>query len=243
MNCKTAELYMNALIDNELPVKDGLEILDHIENCPNCKSKWELSEETKSKLKHFVGSIKASTKLRKKIASKINGNKVSRLKPMLIAASIAFLIGLGLFNSSPFAKVPPLSSLHSSISLEIKSNNIDQVSKYIGANLKDSLSGFIKEDFEVEGALKLNKLFNKVSLVSLKNNLDQKISICFLPKNYKLSMCHTVELNGLTFQCGESKNCHFAYWKQNGETIAVVSDSFTPEEIIKLALPLTKSSF
>lgn len=247
MNCKSAELYMNALLDNELPVKDSLEIIAHIESCQSCKEKWELNEETRAKLKHFVSSIKASPDFRKKILSSFgneSNNKVFYLKPLLLAASIAFLIGLGLFSNSPLSKSPTLDTLHNNTNIQLVTNDIDQVSSHINIPLNsEKLSAFKEAKFNLEGAAKLKESFNRdIGLVAFKNDEGQKISLCFLPDNYNISMCHEIEMNGVVFHCGKGENCQFAYWKQDGKTIALVSNNFTAEEMIYLAVPYIKEA-
>ena len=72
MDCKNTELYIDAILDNELSVKDNLEVLSHIRSCSDCKEKWDLNEETRAELKIFVGSIKASKNLQKEIVKKNN---------------------------------------------------------------------------------------------------------------------------------------------------------------------------
>ena len=244
MNCNSAELYMNALLDDELPVKDSLEVVDHIESCKSCKTKWELNEETRSKLKHFIGSIKATDNFRKMISNRIMGNakKISivYLKPALIAASIAFLIGLGILN--PYlAKMPTLHELHGKTNLQLTTSDIVLISEKFNLNLKQAqLQNLELASYKPQGATKIKKMFNRdVSIVSFKNNKGEKISLCILPENYKVSMCHQLEKNGVLFFCGYQQDCHYAYWKKGGKTVAFVSNSLSPEEMIDLALPLT----
>lgn len=248
MNCNTTELYMNTLLDNKLSVKDSLEVVEHIESCSSCKSKWELNEESRSKFKHFINLIKASPEFRKRISKSIykiktkKEEKVVYVKPILIAASIAFLLGLGLMLNPSFTKMPTLGELHNKTSIQLATNDIKLISNHINVKLQNKHLSYLElVDFKIEGAAKIKKPFIKnIGVISLKNNNGQKVSICFLPKNYQVPMCKKVELNGIIFNCGESQNCHFAYWRDKENTIALVSDSFTPEEIIYFALPLAQ---
>ena len=246
MNCKSAELYMNALLDNELSVKDSMEILDHIENCKDCKSKWELNEETRSRLKHFFSFIKASDSLKNKVSKELNLNKRTLYqKPLLIAASIAFLLGFGMsFSQGIVFKSPTLAELQNSNKFQIASNDINTLSNHINYSLnKKQFIKFEEANFKFLGATKLINIVEKkrVTLIALKNNLGDKVSLCFLPEGYKLPECHNVEKNGMTFHCGKDKNCNFAYWYLNGTTVALLSKTLTPEEMIDLALPLAES--
>ena len=245
MNCEKTELYMNTLLDNELPVKDSLEVISHMENCKLCKEKWELNEETRSRLKHYISLIKASPKFRQRISSKITSNpRVRYIKSILLAASITFLLGLGLFIESPFEKAISLDTLYNNSKIQLASTDISKLSQHIGVPLNDSqLSAFKEAQFNIEGATKLQKPFKKdISLISFKNSAGEKVSLCFLPDNYKISMCHEIEMNGVTFHCGQSKDCQFAYWKQDGKTIALVSKDFVAEEMIYLAVPMIKQA-
>ena len=102
MNCKKAEIYMDALLDDELKVSESIDIVEHIEICSECRAKWELNEETRSKLKHFIGSIKASPSLKLNIKKSLflKNSKVIRFKPKLIAACMIVLLGLGFIKST-----------------------------------------------------------------------------------------------------------------------------------------------
>ena len=244
MNCRNAELYMDALLDNELQVKDSIEVVDHLENCKACKAKWELNEETRSKLKHFVNSIKASDEFRKTISSKLEnkGKLVYPFKSSALAASMIFLIGLGIFYNYNIVKIPNLVELHNKTNFQLVSNDIGILSEHVGISLKKShLSSFEEAMFKPHAAAIIAKSFNKkIGLIALKNDRGEKVSLCFLPENYYLPKCHKIEINGITFKCGKGQNCEFAYWKQNGKTIALVSDALTSEEMIDLATPLLK---
>ena len=238
MNCKTAEIYMDALIDNELSVRECLEITEHIESCKDCKAKWELSESIKSKLKHYTESLKVPRELAKSIYNKyISEPQIINFKQVLVAASVAFLLGLGLFQ---YIKEPKLMELHNKTKPEIATNDVGLLSKHININIqKKKLVQFEKANFQIQGGTRIAKPFNKeISLIALKNDKGQKISLCFLPGSYKMSGCHKIEMNGMTFYCGKGENCSFAYWKQNGKTIALVSESLTDVEMIKMAMPL-----
>lgn len=242
MNCKKADIYIDALLDNELELKDSIEVVEHLENCSDCKSKWELNEETRSKLKHFIGSIKASNVLKNKIKNKLNNNSPSlvRFKPNLIAASIIFLLGLGLFFNETFSSVPPLDELHNNQEIQKVSYNIDEVSNHTGIKLNKSFfSGF--KEYSLEGSSKIKKSLTKEATIVYLNNIKgDKISICFLPENYEMPECHSMQKNGVLFHCGNKGNCNYAYWKQNKKTIAVVANTLTSDEIIEMSVPLTE---
>lgn len=242
MDCKKTELYINSLLDNELEEKDNIDLIEHLKICSECKSKWDLNEEVKSKLKYFIGSIKASDSLKKSIRSKLihNETKLIKFKPNLIAASIVFLLGLGLFFNETFSNVPPLDELHNNI--KITKGSYNEISNQTGIKLNDSFfSSFKEQQYSIEGIGKVKKSFTKeANIVYLRNNKGEKISICFLPENYEMPECHSMNKNGIIFHCGNKGNCNYAYWKQNKRTIAVVANSFTSDEIIEMAEPLTK---
>ncbi len=241
MNCKNIEIYLDALMDNELSVEKSLEIIDHIDSCKDCKTKWELSEGIKSKLIHYTNSQRPPSELTSLIYKKYEVNRTPRyLKQTLLAASIAFLIGLGLFAGSLYMRVPALSELHEKTKLQLVTNDVGVLSDKFQLNLnKQKLVKFENASFHVQGATQIAKPFNKkLSLIALKNDKGQKVSICFLPGNYEVPGCHKMEMNGLTVFCGGKKNCHYAYWRQGGQTIALVGDGITSEEMIQLAMPI-----
>jgi len=240
MDCAKAELYMTAMIDNELPVKDSLEIIEHMELCRECNNKWEPSEETRSKLKHYTGLITASESLKKKIFSNLNDDrKIIYLKPALLAASIAFLLGIGMLVANLFS-LPTLAQLHHDMPIQLVSNDVKKLSKHINVSLhKDKLVQFENASYKLQGASKIGGLFKQdISLVSFSNDKGSTISLCFLPDDYRINNCHTIKAKGQEFKCGKLGNCHFTYWKQNGKTLAVVSDVLTSEEMIDFALPM-----
>lgn len=243
MNCKTAEIYLDALMDNELSVGENLEIIDHIDSCIDCRAKWELSEEIKSKLVHYVNSLKAPSSLRASIYRKYGVSKSPQhLKQALLAASIAFLIGLGLFTGSSYLKIPALNVLHETTKLQLATNDISMLRDKYKINLtKHNLIKFKNAGFKVEGGAQIVKPFNRnINLVALKNDKGQKVSICLLPGNYAMPGCHKMEINGMTFFCGKNKDCHFAYWKQGGRTIALVGNDIESKDMIQLAMPIIK---
>jgi len=241
MNCKNIEIYLDALMDNELSVEKSLEIIDHVDSCKDCKAKWELSEGIKSKLVHYTNSLKVPSDLKTTIYKKYGINKTPLyVKQSLIAASIMFLIGLGLLTSFYPLKQPTLMELHEKTKLQLITNDVGRVSNKFKINLKkQQLVKFENAGFEIQGATQIVKPFNKdINLVALKNNKGEKISICFLSGNYEMAGCQRVEMNGMTFFCGKNKDCHFAYWKQGGGTIALVGDGITSHEMLQLAMPI-----
>jgi hypothetical protein len=241
MNCKNIEIYLDALMDNELSVEKSLEIIDHVDSCKDCKTKWELSEGIKSKLVHYTNSLKVPSSLKTSIYKKYGINKTPLyVKQSLIAAGVAFLLGLGLFTGSSYMKIPALNELHEKTKLQLVTSNINQISRLTEVQIKSQkFVNFEKANFKIEGATRVIKPFNKsISIISLKNNKGQKIFLCFLPENYSMPGCHEMKMNGFTIYCGKGKDCHFAYWKQKDKTIAVVGDSMTSEEMVQLAMPI-----
>ena len=162
----------------------------------------------------------------------------------MLAASIAFLIGIGLFTQPLLIKNPTLPQLHSKNYTQVISNDITAISKNLGIGLKkENLVAFEKANFKPNSAAKIQKLFKKdISLIAMKNDKGQKVSLCFLPENFNIPKCHSVERNGFTFNCGKGDDCEFTYWKQEGKIIALVSDSLTSDELIPLALPIVRQT-
>ena len=241
MNCKVAELYMSAMLDNQLSVKDGIEIIEHIENCRHCKLKWDLNGKTRARLKHHLGFIGASNNLKQKVHKVIWGEKgVFYLKSTLLAASCVFLLGLGLLVNDALIQTPHLHKLHNNVDFQLVSDDLDLLSNHLGVSLNKKLVTYFEDAmFKPHGAIKLTRPFNKnISLIALKNDKGQKISLCFLPKDYKVSNSNKTKINGITFHHGKEKNYNFAYWQQNEKTIALVSDNLSGIEMIDLAKPL-----
>ncbi len=244
MNCKTAEIYINALFDDELSVKDSLGIIEHIENCGVCKTRWQLNEEARSKLKHFIGYISASENLRSKIYKSFSNKNKQRqpfyVKPILVTASVIFLLGLSLFFNNTYLAIPNLHTLHTTSTIQLISSDIEFLSRHLGINLKkEYFIAFEGAMLKPHGAIKLSRPFNRnIGLIALKNDKGQKVSLCFLPKDYHIVKSDKTEINGTVFHHGTKQNYNFAYWKQNERTIALISDSLTYMEMIDLAMPL-----
>ncbi|MBI3308057.1 MAG: zf-HC2 domain-containing protein, partial [Candidatus Melainabacteria bacterium] len=162
MNCKNIEIYMDALIDNELSVEKSLEVIDHIDSCKDCKAKWELSEGIKSKLVHYTNSLKVPSNLKATIYKEYGIDKTPRyVKQLLIAASIVFLIGLGLLPFLYSLKQPTLIELHQT-KLQLVTNDVGVVSDKLKLDFnKQKLVRFKDARFQVEGGAQIVKPFNK----------------------------------------------------------------------------------
>ncbi len=242
MKCARVELYISAMLDNELSLKDSIEAIEHIERCSACKAKWELNEETRAKLQYYISFVDVSNNLQHKINKTLGLSKQQYyFKPLIIAACTILILGLGLFVNDVFIQIPHLYKIHNNIDFQLISNDIELLSNHAGANLqKQHLSNFELAMFTPHGAVNFKRPFNKnYGLIALKNDKGQRISLCFLPKDYKSTLqSNKHEINGITVHHGQDKNYHFAYWQQNDKTIALISDSLTPVEMINLAGPL-----
>lgn len=240
MSCKTIEIYISALADNELSVDKSLEIINHVDSCDLCKAKWDLNEEIKSKLKHLSNSYDPPKELVNKIYKEYGITSTSkRIQKYLIAACLVGFIGLGLINSSYFKKTT-VSELHYNTKLQVANNDLDLVSNNIKLNINDkNLSNFKKNNFQVVGSSFIPKAFSKdLRLVSFKNDSGQKISLCMFPENFNMPTCHKMDINGTTFYCGHEGNCNFTYWKENGKIIAILSETLSDMEMIDLVMPM-----
>jgi hypothetical protein len=234
---------MSDLLEKEPAEKESFEFIDHIKTCTVCKSRWELGEETKKEFKHIVSSIKPSTDLKRRIVA-ISEEKrnVIYLKPLLLAASVAFLLGIGLFSNALFTKIPSLGSIHNSFNYQISANNINPSQEKFKP-IEPYIPGLQEANFKIDGTSKITRLFrNDINLASFKNNSGKRLSVCILPGNYNLPNCHKIEVNGTIFHCGHSEDCQFAYWREKNKTIAFVSDSLTSEEMISIALSTNESA-
>ncbi len=241
MNCKNTELYMDALLDNELSVKDNLEVLSHIESCSTCKEKWNLNEETRTELKMFIGSIKAPENLKEEIFKKISyKNKSFYFRPAFASISIMFVISLCFFFNYTYFQIPKLYELHSIVDYQLISNDINLLSKHLDIDLKkEHFSAFEKAMFTPHAAINISCPFNKnIRLISLKNDKGQKISLCFLPKGYNISSLDKTQVKGIIVHHGSKSNFHFAYWKNDDMNIALISQDLSSMEMIDLAMPL-----
>ena len=241
MNCKNTELYMDALLDNELSVKDNLEVLSHIETCSTCKEKWDLNEETRTELKMFIGSIKAPVNLKEKIFKKISyKNNRPYFRPAFVSASIMLVISLSLLFNYAYFQTPKLYELHNIVNYQLISEDIDLLSRHIGVDLnKGHLSAFEKAMFTPHAAINITRPFNKkIRLISLKNDKGQKVSLCFLPKGYNISSFDKTQVKGITVHHGSKNSFNFAYWNNNDMNIALISQDLNSMEMIDLATPL-----
>ena len=241
MNCKKVELYMNALFDNELPTKDSLEIVDHIENCQECQTSWDLNRETKVKFVHFVDSIDVPKDIVAGINQRIYPQKnIFLFKPAFIMAAIpAILAAVFVFvlNTGEFSTQSEVHKIHSNSSHQLISNDINQISKYLGINLKNShFIAFDMAAFKIHGATHVP--LRNINVVAFKNDKGHKVSLCFLPKDFKILNHSLNSVNGLSYKTGKHKESNIAYFNHNERTIALISNDLTHEEMINLALPL-----
>lgn len=241
MDCKNAELYMDALLDDELSVKDNLKVLSHIEACNSCRKKWDLNAETRTELKMYIGSIKAPKHLMKEVINKINVKKKSfYLRPAFVSACMAFVLSFGIFFNYTCLQFPQLHELHNIVDYQLISNDIELLSKHIGISLsKEHLIAFEEGMFSPHGAVNINRPFNKdIKMITLKNDKGHKISLCFLPKEYKVSGLDKKVIKGITVHHGRKNDFHFAYWENKAMGIALVSQDISSSEMIDFATPL-----
>ncbi|MFQ5961976.1 MAG: anti-sigma factor family protein [Candidatus Methylomirabilales bacterium] len=71
MDCQRVRLSLYALADDELDVADNLEVLDHVQSCPDCQAEWELDCRLKDLLQQHASAQRASPHLWPKIAAEI----------------------------------------------------------------------------------------------------------------------------------------------------------------------------
>ena len=70
------------------------------------------------------------------------------------------------------------------------------------------------------------------------NDKGQKVSLCFLPKGYRISSLDKTQIKGITVHHGSKNNFNFAYWNNNDMNIALISQDLDSMEMIDLAEPL-----
>lgn len=155
-----------------------------------------LDKESKDFLKSYFSYIKPPKKLKQNIFEKLNlyTPSVTYLKPMAIAASIVFIVGLGMFVPLPFSKLPSLAQIHSNEKVLLKIDDINVISEIYNFNIsEEQITQFRTAGFNIVGATKKSIKGNDITNVVFKNNKGEKITVCILPETYTVDMSHIYE--------------------------------------------------
>ena len=241
MRCKDVENYRGLLYEGHISNEIIEAIYSHAEDCEPCKRKLEFEEKIKSKLIVHFDSVIPSLELRTRIKQFTSKEKIKiHIKPALTAACLIFLLGFGIFFEKAFLGLPKVHELHSINSFHILSDNIDDLEKHtmLGVN-KAHLASFDQAGYIPHGALKVSTpLKGDVKLIALKNNTGNKVSICFLPRSYNLPYSTRTQVKDTHVHHGKSDTDQFIFWQGNKNTIVLVGDNMSHEELISLAYNL-----
>lgn len=180
-----------------------------------------------------------SNELIDKIDSLTATQRKWKLKPTLIAASLVFLLGFGMFISGKNTfGLSGLSALHNLNNFSITSNNINDLANHVGININPShLTNFNNQGYIPHGAIKTSNHYKgDIKLVALKNNTGKKVSICYLPRSYNLPYHEKTQIKNVDIHHGEFNSQHFIFWQGNKNTIVFISPGDLPhDELINLA--------
>ncbi len=238
MNCSDTENYIYYKRIESLSEEKLAELYEHAEDCEKCNRKLALEPNIKSKLNEFYNSIFPSDEFKNRIKHSLYKQQTKlKFKTALIAASFIFLLGLGLVFQRTILSLPNIQELHSLSDFHIISNNIDDLSNHLDINFnKINLTHFNEAGYIPHGAIKVSKLFKKdIKLIALKNEKGNKVSLCFLPRSYHLPYHSMTEIKGIHVHHGKSNSYPFIFWQGNNNTIVLVSDNMSHEELINLA--------
>lgn len=245
MDCKDAEKLINKLLSSSSSEKgfNDNEILlleEHTKNCSSCASKWNLDSAITKKLVEQFDSINPSDILKAKIDKKINKSKNFASKKTLIAACLVIFLGLGLFIERAILKPPDIYELHNLDNFNVVSNDIEHLSNYAGIQLnKDHLRHFDTKGYMLHGISIVSSPFTEdIKLVALKAKDGHRISICFLPRSYKLTYHTKGKVKDTHIYHGNINSHHFIFWKGNTHKIVLVSrNNMSHDELTELAYP------
>ena len=241
MRCKDVENYIGLLHEDRVNEEIIEAIYSHAEDCEQCKVKLALEDRIKFKLTSYFESVNLSPELIKRIKRFAYPQKAeTQIKSVLIAACLIFLIGLGVFFDKTSLGLTKVQELHNTNNFHILSNDIADLAKHtmLGVN-KTHLTGFNQAGYAPHGALKvLTPLKGDVKLIALKNNTGNKVSICFLPRSYNLPYHTKTQIKDTHVHHGKSDLDQFIFWQGNNNTIVLVGDDMSHEELIVLAYNL-----
>jgi hypothetical protein len=88
--------------------------------------------------------------------------------------------------------------MHHTEKLQLNTDNIAEISELLNANISEKhLIALKRAGFTPVGAIRKKAGSKECGLIVFKNDMGEKISICFLPKEYALEGCHKINVIGI----------------------------------------------
>ncbi|MFQ5894191.1 MAG: anti-sigma factor family protein [Nitrospinota bacterium] len=102
MDCDEARKFLGAYLDDELEVKDALDLRGHLGECEGCRSRYEADRALKETLRERLGGVRVPDLLRARILRELRREERRVLRPRLalawgaVAAALLLVVGGGL---------------------------------------------------------------------------------------------------------------------------------------------------
>jgi anti-sigma factor RsiW len=206
MNCEEAERFLDAYLDSELELNEGIELEEHLSLCTSC---WCLAQEGRDSRSFFMSSaptFKAPPGLRSRVLATVRRNEARPAFDFLrhrwvfaFAVFAAFVLGLSLVLNSLYPDVGKevsrqavlrySRSLSADHLVEVASTNPQVVKSWLAAKLKFSppVAGFPASSYALLGG-RIDVIRNRsVATVVYQKEKDVVTLFCWPPNKEQLS--------------------------------------------------------
>ncbi len=229
MNKDDAIRLVDAFVDNELDVKDALEIQALVEEDASFREEYERVLALKSVLRLKIGEEGPSAPglLKKRVMRSMHRESMRRnvwFRPSIaVAAAIsALVLGWGAFQRAVAVPAPLVADtmmiyrVESGNPLDIRSNNLNTVSSWLGEKLQGEVKTLSFQGGDILGARLCP--FAGQKGVFVRYRFRGKNVALFIGKSsgipYSLPLFSTFEVKGNKIYEAEKDNFRLAYWKK-----------------------------
>ena len=256
MNRDDALRLLDAFVDNELDVKDALEVQALLEQDDSLRDEYDRMLTLKSTLRHKIGEggPNAPELLKKRVIKSMRRESIRRnfwYRPSIAAAAAisAFLLGWGAFQRAVVVPAPLVADtlmiyrVEIGNPLDIRSKNLKTVSSWLGEKFQGEVETLSFQDGDILGARLCP--FTGQKGVFVRYRLKGKNVALFIGKSsgmpYSLPLISSFEVKGNKIYEAEKDNFRLAYWKRGIWFYALVlEDGGNSQELQNL---LNRSTF
>ena len=247
MNREDVVRFIDAYVDNELDVKEALEVQAWIERDEDCRAEYERIIALKEMLRgqdHEVGPV-ASDLLKHRVKKAIRREGLRKtvwFRPSAVAAAVAAFVVLGWAGYQRVAVVPaPLVSdtimvyrVETGNPLDLKSGNFQQVSTWLAQKFQQKVST-LELKGEMLGARLCPFAGQKGAMISYRHK--SKNMALFIGDasaiRYDLPMLASFRINGQKVFEAEKDGFRLAFWRKGMWFYALVLEGVEGQEDIR----------